>query len=234
MSVELKLDATVRTDQGKGASRRLRRAKKLPAILYGAKKDAIALTLDEEQVMRLMRDETFFSQIINVSIDGVTERAILKDLQRHPVKPLVVLHMDLQRITAGQKLRQRVPLHFINEDKAAGVKQGGTLHHDLIDVEIECLPRHLPAYIEVDIATLGLNEAYHLSDLKLPEGVVLTALGDDPDHDTSVVSIYTPRKSIEEEPAEGEQAAAVPTVESEAEEPEQGEVDEPSSAKTEG
>lgn len=233
MSVELKLDAAVRTDQGKGASRRLRRAKKLPAILYGAKKGAIALALDEEQVMGLMRDETFFSQIIDVNIGGVAERAILKDLQRHPVRPLVVLHMDLQRVTAGQKLRQRVPLHFINEDKAVGVKQGGTLHHDLIDVEIECLPRHLPAYIDVDIATLGLDEAYHLSDLKLPEGVVLTGLGDDPDHDTSVVSIYTPRKPIEEEPAEGEQAVAVPTVEAEPE-PEQGEADEPPSAKTEG
>lgn len=216
MSVELKLDATVRTDQGKGASRRLRRAKKLPAILYGAKKDAVALTLDEEQVMRLMRNEAFFSQIIDISLDGATEHAILKDLQRHPVKPLVVLHMDLQRVTAGQKLRQRVPLHFINEDKAVGIKQGGTMHHDLIDVEIECLPRHLPEYIEVDIATLGLDEVYHLSDLKLPEGVALTALGDDPDYDTSVVSIYTPRKPIEEESAEGEQAAAVPTLESEA------------------
>ncbi|EAR23597.1 50S ribosomal protein L25/general stress protein Ctc [Nitrococcus mobilis] len=233
MSVELKLDAAVRTDQGKSASRRLRRAKKLPAILYGAKKDAIALALDEEQVMGLMRDETFFSQIIDVNIGDTTERAILKDLQRHPVKPLVVLHMDLQRVTAGQKLRQRVPLHFINEEKAVGVKQGGTLHHDLLDVEIECLPRHLPAYIEVDIATLGLDEAYHLSDLKLPKGVVLTALGDDPDHDTSVVSIYTPRKPTEEEPGEGEQAATVPTIGAEAE-PDQEEVDEQSSAKTQG
>lgn len=205
MSVELKLDATVRTDQGKGASRRLRRAKKLPAILYGAKRDAIALALDEEQVSRLMREEVFFSQIIDISIDGAMERAILKDLQRHPVKS-VVLHMDLQRIAAGQKLRQRVPLHFINEDKAVGVKQGGVLHHDLIEVEVECLPDHLPEYIEVDIASLGLDEAYHLSDLKLPEGVILTALANDPDHDTSVVSVYAPRKA-EEELAEGEQAA---------------------------
>jgi large subunit ribosomal protein L25 len=215
MSAELKLDATVRTDQGKGASRRLRRAKKLPAILYGAKRDTISLALEEEQVMRLMRDETFFSQIIDISIDGAMERAILKDLQRHPVKPLVVLHMDLQRITAGQKLRQRVPLHFINEDKAAGVKQGGVLHHDLIEVEIECLPDYLPEYIEVDIAGLGLDEAYHLSDLKLPEEVTLTALAYDPDHDTSVVSIYAPRKATEEELAEGEPAAATRAAEAE-------------------
>lgn len=215
MSAELKLDATVRTDQGKGASRRLRRAKKLPAILYGAKRDTISLALEEEQVVRLMRDETFFSQIIDISIDGAMERAILKDLQRHPVKPLVVLHMDLQRITAGQKLRQRVPLHFINEDKAAGVKQGGVLHHDLIEVEIECLPDYLPEYIEVDITGLGLDEAYHLSDLRLPEGVTLTALGYDPDHDTSVVSIYAPRKATEEELAEGEPATATRAAEAE-------------------
>lgn len=231
MSVELKLDATVRTHQGRGESRRLRRAKKLPAILYGAQKDAVALTLDEEQVLRLMREETFFSQILDVSIDGATERAIVKDLQRHPIKP-VILHMDLQRIAAGQKLRQRVPLHFINEDKAVGVKQGGVVHHDVIDVEIECLPQHLPEYIEVDVAELGLNEAYHLSELKLPHGVALTALGYQPDHDTSVVSIYNPRKATEEEAAEGEQAAAAQEPEA-APEPED-EAGDRSSDKTEG
>ncbi|MDN5848378.1 MAG: 50S ribosomal protein L25/general stress protein Ctc [Nitrococcus sp.] len=208
MSAELKLDATVRTDQGKAASRRLRRAQKLPAVLYGAERDTVALVLDEEQVLQLMREEAFFSQIIDINIEGTMERAILKDLQRHPVKP-TVLHMDLQRIAAGQRMRQRVPLHFINEDKAIGVKQRGVLHHDLLDVEVECLPEHLPEYIEIDMANLGLDEAYHLSDLKLPEGVTLTALAYDPDHDTSVVSIYTPRKATEEEElAEGEQAAA--------------------------
>lgn len=207
MSAELKLDATVRTEQGRAASRRLRRAKKLPAVLYGAEKNAIALALDEEQVLRLMRDEAFYSQIIDVRFDGSVERAILKDLQRHPFKPLV-LHMDLQRITAGQKLRQRVPLHFVNEDKASGVKQGGVLHHDLIDLEIECLPENLPEYIEVDVAGLGLNEAYHLSDLRLPQGVTLPALSADPDHDTSVVSIYTPRKVTEEELEGAEEAVA--------------------------
>ena len=233
MSVELKLDATVRTHQGRGASRRLRRAKKLPAVLYGAQKDAVALELDEEQVLRLMREETFFSQILDVSIDGTMERAIVKHLQRHPVKP-VILHMDLQRITAGQKMRQRVPLHFINEDKAAGVKQGGVVHHDVIDVEIECLPKHLPEYIEVDVADLGLNEACHLSELKLPHGVALTALGyDEPGHDTSVVSIYNPRKATDEEAAEGEQAAAAQQPEAEPEpEPEEDAGDQ-SSGKTE-
>lgn len=211
MSAELKLDATVRTDHGKAASRRLRRAKKLPAVLYGATSDTVALTLDEEQVLQLMREEAFFSQIIDINIDGTMERAILKDLQRHPVKP-VVLHMDLQRIAAGQKLRQRVPLHFINEDKAIGVKQRGVLHHDLLDVEIECLPEHLPEYIEIDIANLGLDEAYHLSDLKLPDGVTLMALAHDAEHDSSVVSIYTPRGATEETLAEGEQPAAAPAT----------------------
>ncbi|MDN5870595.1 MAG: 50S ribosomal protein L25/general stress protein Ctc [Nitrococcus sp.] len=216
MSAELKLDATVRTDQGKSASRRLRRAKKLPAVLYGAKRDALALALDEEQVLMLMREEAFFSQIIDVNVGGTMERVILKDLQRHPVKPLV-LHMDLQRIAAGQKLRQRVPLHFINEDKAIGVKHGGVVHRDLIEVEIECLPEHLPEYIEIDTSNLGLDEAYHLSDLALPEGVTLTALAYDAEHDSSVVSIYTPRKATEEELA-GDEGAASPTTAAEHEE----------------
>lgn len=232
MSVELKLDATVREHQGRGASRRLRRAKKLPAVLYGAQKNAVALALDEEQVLRLMREEKFFSQILDVSIDGALERAIVKDLQRHPTKP-VILHMDLQRVAAGQKFRQRVPLHFTNEDKAVGVKQGGVVHHDVIDVEIECLPKHLPEYIEVDLADLGLNEAYHLSELKLPQGVALTALGYDPDHDPSVVSVYNPRKAAEDEAAVEEQGVAVQAPEAEFEpEPEETAGDQ-SSGKTE-
>lgn len=208
-SVELKLDASVRTDQGKGASRRLRRAKQIPAILYGAGKDAQSLTLDEEQVLRLMREETFFSQIIDVKIKGKkTERAILKDMQRHPFKPLVT-HMDLLRVAKGQKLRQHLPIHFLNEDRAKGVKEdGGVIHHDMIEVDIECLPEDLPEYLEVDIADLGMGEAVHLSEIPLPKGVVIPALENDPEHDSSVVSIHPPQKTIEEEEAEEEAAAA--------------------------
>jgi large subunit ribosomal protein L25 len=209
MSIELKLDATLRKEQGKGASRRLRRAKQVPAILYGAEKDAVALTVSEEQLLRLMREEAFFSQIIDVSIGGgKTEQVVLKDLQRHPFKPLVT-HLDLQRIREGQTLRVHLPIHFLHEDTAKGVKQqGGVIHHDMIEVEIECLPKNLPEYLEVDLADLGMDEAVHVSQLKLPEGVTIPALDHDPDHDPAVVSIHAPRIAADEgEEEAGEEAA---------------------------
>lgn len=221
MSVELRLDAETRSEQGKGASRRLRRAKKLPAILYGADQPPVSLTLSEEQVLRLMRDETFFSQIIDLRVDGRSERVILKDLQRHPFKPLVS-HMDLLRVRAGQKLRQTVPIHFLNEETAKGVKAGGVIHHDMNEVEVECLPDDLPTYIEVDIAGLELDSAMHLSEIAPPPGAVFVALETDPEHDPTLVSIHTPRVVEEEEPEEGEEGEEaqreVPTVDESEEE----------------
>jgi len=209
-SVELVLDATLRKEQGKGASRRLRRAKKIPAILYGADADVLALTLDEEQVLRLMREEAFFSQILDVKVKGrKTEQAVLKDLQRHPFKPLVS-HMDLQRIKEGEAMRVHLPIHFLNQETAKGVKQGGVVHHDMIEIEVECLPKDLPEYIELDIAELDLDQAVHLSEITVPEEVTILALAHDPEQDPAVVSIHTPRKAIEEEEEEAaEEAAAV-------------------------
>ncbi|PWG65220.1 50S ribosomal protein L25/general stress protein Ctc [Sediminicurvatus halobius] len=220
MTVELKLDATVRTDQGKGASRRLRRAKQIPGIIYGAGKDPVSLTFDEEQVLRLMREEAFFSQLLDVKVKGKrTERVILKDLQRHPFKPLVT-HMDLLRIRAGEKMRQHVPIHFLNQEDAKGVKlEGGLVHHDLIELEVECLPENLPAAIDVDIAELGLGESIHLSDITPPEGVVFPGLDPESDHDPVLVSIHQPRKVVEEdEEAAAEEAAGETEAEGSAEE----------------
>ena len=214
MSVELKLDATVRSDQGKGASRRLRRAKQIPGILYGAGKKPVSLTLDEEQVLRLMREEAFFSQILDVKVKGKrTEKAILKDLQRHPFKPLVT-HMDLLRIKAGEKMRQSVPIHFLNQETATGVKVGGgVVHHDAIEVEVECLPEDLPAAIDIDISELEMGSSIHLSDVTPPEGVVFPGLDAETDHDPVLVSIHAPRKAVEEEDeeAEGEADGESPT-----------------------
>ncbi|AGM41503.1 50S ribosomal protein L25/general stress protein Ctc [Spiribacter salinus M19-40] len=203
MSVELKLDATVREDQGKGASRRLRRAKQIPGILYGAGKKPVSLTFDEEQVLRLMREETFFSQILDVKVKGKrVEKAILKDLQRHPFKPLVS-HMDLLRIKAGEKMRQTVPIHYLNQEDAVGVKLGGGLvHHDAIEIEVECLPDDLPEAIDVDIAELELGSSIHLSEIHAPEGVVFPGLDPDTDHDPVLVSIHAPRKAVEEDTEE--------------------------------
>ncbi len=220
MSVELKLDATAREDQGKGASRRLRRAKQIPGIVYGAGKAPAALVFNEEQVLRLMREEAFFSQIIDLKVKGkrAVEKVILKDLQRHPFKPLVT-HMDLLRIKAGEKMRQHVPLHFLNEETSVGVKQGGgVVHHDAIEVDVECLPEHLPAYIEVDLAELELGASIHLSEITSPEGVEFPGLDPETDHDPVLVSIHAARKASDEEedaeegaegeaPAEGESEA---------------------------
>jgi len=203
MSVELKLDAIVREDQGKGASRRLRRAKQIPGILYGAGKKPVSLTFDEEQVLRLMREETFFSQILDVKVKGKrVEKAILKDLQRHPFKPLVS-HMDLLRIKAGEKMRQTVPIHYLNQEDAVGVKLGGGLvHHDAIEIEVECLPDDLPEAIDVDIAALELGSSIHLSEINAPEGVVFPGLDPETDHDPVLVSISAPRKVVEEDTEE--------------------------------
>ena len=213
MSVELKLDATIREDQGKGASRRLRRAKQVPGILYGAGKDPVSLTLDEEQILRLMREEAFFSQILDVKITGKrAEKAILKDLQRHPFKPLVT-HMDLLRIKAGEKMRQSVPIHFLNQETAVGVKLGGgVVHHDAIEVEVECLPNDLPAAIDVDIAALELGGSIHLSEINAPEGVSFPGLDPEADHDPLLVSIHAARKAMEEDEDEGaEDESGAPT-----------------------
>lgn len=207
MSVELKLDAEKRTDQGKGASRRLRRAKKLPAVLYGAGKEAVSIQLDEEQVLRLMREETFFSQIIDIKLGKQSEQALLKDMQRHPFKPLVS-HMDFQRVKAGEKLTTHIPIHFLNEDKAKGVKEGGMIHHDMIEVEIQCMPKDIPEYLEVDVAELEIGDSVHLSQLAVPKGVEIPSLSNDPEHDPTVVSIHAPRVSEEQLEAEAEEAAA--------------------------
>ncbi|MCS4504113.1 50S ribosomal protein L25 [wastewater metagenome] len=224
-SVELKLDASVRTEQGRGASRRLRREKRLPAIVYGAGKGAQAITVSEQQVGRLMREEAFFSQIIDLAVDGKSEQVILKDLQRHPFKPLVS-HLDFMRVKANEKLRTHVPLHFLNEETAKGVKQGGgVIHHDLIEVEVECYPRDLPEFIEVDVQDLELDSAMHLSEVSVPKGVTLPALGEDAEHDPAVVSIHAPRKAKEEdeEAAEEAEGGEQPSAEAEGGEEEGGE-----------
>ncbi len=221
MSVELKLTAEKRTDTGRGASRRLRHAKRVPAILYGAGKDAVMLSVERNELQRLMEQEAFYSQILTIEIGKKKEQAVLKDMQRHPFKPLVQ-HLDLQRIKAGEIMHAHVPLHFLNEDKSKGVKAGGVVHHDMIEVEIACLPKDLPEYIEVDIADLEVGEAIHLSQLKVPAAVELSALAHDEghEHDHPVVSINLPRVArAEEEEGEEEATAAdeVPTASDEEE-----------------
>lgn len=209
MAISFELNAEPRTDTGKGASRRLRHAGKVPAILYGGKKDPEALTLSHHEIIRNLENESFYSHILTVKVGGNETQAVLRDLQRHPSKPFI-LHMDLQRVSATETLKMLVPLHFIGEEEAAGVKAGGLVSHDLTEVMIECLPKDLPEYIEVDISALDIGDSLHLTDLKLPEGVTLIELARGEGHDHVVVSIHVKRvvEEVEEVVTTDETAAA--------------------------
>ena len=200
MAMSFELNAEPRNDMGKGASRRLRRAGKVPAIIYGGNKDPEALTLSHNEVLRNLENEAFYSHILTIKSSGNETQAILRDLQRHPSKA-IIMHMDLQRVSATETLRTNVPIHIIGEDVAPGVKEGGLVSHDLTDVEVECYPQDLPEYIEVDISALEIGDSVHMSALQVPDGVTLTELERGEDHDASVVSIHVKRvvEEIEEE-----------------------------------
>jgi large subunit ribosomal protein L25 len=209
MAISFELNAEPRTDTGKGASRRLRNAGKVPAIMYGGGKDPEALMLSHNEVLRNLEREAFYSHILTVKSAGTETQAILRDLQRHPSKA-IIMHMDLQRISMTEKLKTHAPIHFIGEEVAPGVKAGGLVSHDLTEVSIECLPKDLPEYLEADLSGLEIGESIHLSDLQVPEGVTLIDLARGDDHDSAVVSIHVKRVVEEEEiepAAEGEQAA---------------------------
>ncbi|TDX97761.1 50S ribosomal protein L25/general stress protein Ctc [Thiohalophilus thiocyanatoxydans] len=198
------LQAEPRSDQGKGASRRLRRTGRVPAVMYGAGKDPVMLTLDHDELVNQLKNEAFFSSILTIKLDKSEDQAIIKDLQRHPGKPYI-LHMDLQRVSATEAIRVQVPLHFMNEEKCPGVKEGGVITHNITEVEVSCLPKHLPEYIELDLVDLDLDQTVHLTDLKLPEGVELVELMHGDDHDQPVVAIHLPRAAKEEEEEGGEE-----------------------------
>ena len=207
MAISFELNAEPRTDTGKGASRRLRHAGKVPAIMYGGGKDPEALMLSHNEVLRNLEHEAFYSHILTIKSGGTETSAILRDLQRHPSRPLI-MHMDLQRVSATQKLKTHAPIHFIGEDVAPGVKAGGLVSHDLTEVSIECLPGDLPEYIEVDLSGLDIGDSIHLSALQVPEGVTLVDLARGDDYDSAVVSIRVKRVAEEVEPAaQGEEAA---------------------------
>ena len=200
MSDKISLTAELRTDVGKGASRRLRRmGEQVPAIIYGADAETQNLSLGVNELSKAMELEAFYSQIMDVMIEGKANQAVVRDLQRNPASGKV-LHIDFQRISANKIMHVNVPLHFINEDKCVGVKMGGgIISHNLTEVEISCLPADLPAFIEVDMENLDLGYAVHLSGLGLPAGVTIVALTHGDDHDMPVVSVNSPRGGAEEE-----------------------------------
>ncbi len=214
MREEYDLVADFREDQGKGASRRLRREGKVPAIVYGGKKPPRAITLDHNKVIRQSENEKFYSSVLTVKVGDKAQEVILKDIQRHPSKRQI-LHLDFQRIVAGEKIRMAIPLHFVGEEIAPGVKQeGGVVVHQFNDLDVECLPKDLPEYIEVDVSQMKLDDMLHLSDIKVPAGVELVDLMQEDADDPVIVAIQMPRAVVEEEPEEGEEpeAGEVPLV----------------------
>jgi large subunit ribosomal protein L25 len=195
MSDSFVVEAELRADQGKGASRRLRRLEGLvPAILYGTKaKKPVALSLKSNKLRRALEEEAFYSSILTIKFDGKEESAILKDLQRHPATN-EVMHADFLRVSKNQAIHVNVPLHFINEEACVGVKMGGgVISHQMSDVEIICLPGDLPEFIEVDMIEVENDTIIHLSDIVLPKGVTIAALQQGEDHDLPVCSVHTPK-----------------------------------------
>jgi large subunit ribosomal protein L25 len=230
MAEEFDLIAEFRDDKGKGASRRLRREGKVPAILYGGGRPPRTLAFDHNKVLRQLENEAFYSSVLSVKVGDKEQAVILKDLHRHPAKRQI-LHMDLQRIREDEEIRMNVPIHFLNEGIAPGVKQGGgKVAHLMTDVEVVCLPKHLPEYLEVDIADLELNEMRYISDIPLPEGVTIPALAQGEEANQPIVSIQIIKEVVIEEEEEGlEEAVAageVPVAGEEAEEEEAGSGDE--------
>ena len=195
-------EAQVRSELGRGHSRRLRQVGKVPAVLYGGGADPVGLVFDHNKVLRALENEATFSHILTLRFDGKEETAILKDLQRHPSRP-IIMHMDFQRVSESQKIRVHVPIHFLNQETSVGAKKGGVVTHNLVDIEVSCLPMHLPEFIEVDMAKVDLGDSVHLSDIKLPPGVAIVELMHGPDHDQIVAAIQAGRVAAEASDAEG-------------------------------
>lgn len=203
------IKATGRNVEGKSASRRLRRAAFLPAIVYGGKSAPMPIQFDHEKIWQASQHEWFYSSILNLEIDGKTESVLLRDMQRHPFRQLI-LHMDFQRVDANQTLRAQVPLHLVNADTSPAGKTGGVvIMHELTQVEVSCLPKDLPEFIEIDLADLAVGGIVHLSEVKLPAGVEIPALKLGKEHDVAVVVAKHGR--VEEEEA-APVAAEVPAA----------------------
>jgi large subunit ribosomal protein L25 len=202
------LDAEIRTDLGKGASRRLRHAGKVPAVLYGANKEAVSLTLNHNKLFQAQGFEAFYSHVLTLNIGEEKVEVLVKDMQRHAFRP-VVMHLDFLRVDANKELHTHIPLHFINEDKADSIKlHGGHAEHHMIDVEVSCLPANLPEFIEVDLENVEIGQTLHLTDLALPEGVSLLELNKGETHDLAVVTVKLAKGPKAEDDAAVEAAPA--------------------------
>ena len=204
------IQATGRKVEGKGASRRLRRAGQVPAVVYGGKSAPVSIQVEHEKTWIASQNEWFYSSILDLEIDGKVESVLLRDMQRHPYKQRI-MHLDFQRVDANQALRASVPLHFVNEEKSpAGKSAGVVIMHELTQLEVSCLPKDLPGNIEVDLSELKAGDTIHLSQIKLPEGVELPHKVD-AERDVAVVVARLARTEVEET-TEGEADAAAPAA----------------------
>ena len=191
-----------REDQGKGASRRLRLAKKIPAIVYGGELAPVSIQLDHEPVWLASQNEWFYSSILDLSLAGDIQKVLLRDIQRHPYKQLI-MHLDFQRVNENEALRTAVPLHFVGEEKSpAGKSAEVVVTHELTEVTVECLPKDLPEHIEIDLSGLNVGDVIHLSDIKLPAGVEIPELKLGKEHDVAVVIAKHGREDVVEEASE--------------------------------
>ncbi len=206
MSQEFVIEAFPRGDQGRGASRRLRREeKKIPAIIYGGNKEATSISIWHNELKKALENEAFFSHVLTIELDGKKESVILKDLQRHPYKALLT-HADFLRVDKDHEIHVNVPLHFLNEETAPAIKlHGGVAQHQINEVEVICLPQDLPEYIEVDMSGVEMDQVIHLSDLKLTKGVRVAALTHGEEHDLPVVAIHKPRAAKVDDTEAGEE-----------------------------
>ncbi|HEY4581690.1 MAG TPA: 50S ribosomal protein L25/general stress protein Ctc [Lysobacter sp.] len=201
------IKATGRSDKGKGASRRLRHAAVIPAIVYGGSAEPKSIQLDHEKIWLASQNEWFYSSILNLDVDGSVESVLLRDMQRHPYRQQI-MHLDFQRVDANQTLRASVPLHFLNQETSpAGKSAEIVVTHELTQVDVSCLPKDLPEFIEIDLAELKQGDIVHLSDIKLPAGVEIPELKLGKEHDVAVVIAKAARTADEDEApaAEGDQ-----------------------------
>jgi large subunit ribosomal protein L25 len=206
MRISFELAAEFRDGQGKGASRRLRHEGRVPAILYGGHQEPRAITLNHQKLMTLIDNEKFYSSIINLVVGDKKQAAIVKDLQMHPARNAIV-HLDMQRVVESEKIRIHIPIHFKGEAASPGVKtQGGVVSHRMADVEVSCLPKDLPEFLEIDMSQMNLNDTKFLGDIPLPAGVTIPELGHG--RNPPVVSIHSPRAEEPEPTAEAAAAAS--------------------------
>ena len=191
-------DAEIRTNTGKGDARRSRRLGKIPAIIYGGGAEPVKLFLTHHRILKALENEAVYSHVLTLRYDGNEEKAILKAIERHPSRP-IIMHMDFQRINENDTIRVHVPLHFINQETSLGVKKSGVINHALAEVEVICLPQHLPEFIEVDMAKVDVGEMVHLSDLQVPAGVEIAELTHGVANDRAVASIHASHATETEE-----------------------------------